>query len=116
MSAEDKMQRVSNIEDVLALVSEAQRVAFICNSLRHQTIGDKEEISFDLYKQGENSIRFTIYVVDIPKDRRNSQYAGFIVPLGRSVFTLYLNIRDTNICIVLDRMNGYFVVLMDESI
>lgn len=65
------------------MIYNVQRAAFICAGLKRTTIGDRKEISFDLFEHGEDAPRFTIYVVDIPPERKHGQYAAFIVPQGR---------------------------------
>lgn len=83
MSSEDKMQRLEKPEDVKTLISGVQQAAFVCAGLRKSNIADQNDISFDLYKHGEDVPRYTIHVVDLPHDPRFLQYAAFIVPQGR---------------------------------
>ncbi|KAF5303179.1 hypothetical protein FQA39_LY10092 [Lamprigera yunnana] len=85
MSSSDKMERLKENKDVAELVSSIQQAAFVCSSLRRSNIAKENDIWFDFYRPKENIPRYTIHIVDLPRDPKNLPYAAFIVPQGREV-------------------------------
>lgn len=79
----ERIHKVETSKELVEMISNIQRAAFICSGLKRSSIVDKKEISFDLFEHGEDIPRFTIYVVDVPPERKHGQYAAFIVPQGR---------------------------------
>lgn len=78
------MTRLDKIEEMQMQIANTQKVAFITMGLKRSSLSDDAEVTFHLYKdEQEVNPRYTVYVVDIPKDHRNSEYAAFIVPHGR---------------------------------
>ncbi|KAJ8933712.1 hypothetical protein NQ314_013842 [Rhamnusium bicolor] len=78
-----KMQRLQTEDDIILHISSVQHAAFVCSGLKRTSIVDDNDVVLDLYEPGSVSPRFTVYVVDIPPQRKYSQYAAFIVPQGR---------------------------------
>ncbi|KAF5294177.1 hypothetical protein FQR65_LT10888 [Abscondita terminalis] len=85
MSSDEKMDRMESVDEVATIISDIQQAAFVCSGLRRSNVVDENEVSFDLYRPKETTPRYTIYVVDIPHDHKNSTYAAFVVPQGREV-------------------------------
>lgn len=81
--AGDKMQRLNSVDEILATVKNVQQAALVCAGLTKNNIADEDEVSFDLFEPGKDKARFTIYILDQPFERKNGQYAAFIVPQGR---------------------------------
>lgn len=81
LAGSEKMVRIPTEDELMKNVQSVQQAAYICTGLKRTTIDD--DVHFDLYKSGENSPRYTVYVVDGPSDKKKTQYAGFIVPQGR---------------------------------
>lgn len=78
------MTRLDTVEKMQMQVANLQQVAFITIGLKRSSLNDNSEVSFHLFKdQEDTNPRYTVYVVDIPKDHRTSEYAAFIVPHGR---------------------------------
>lgn len=48
------------------------------------------QVSLDLMQPGDESPRYTLYIVDQKKCQAVNKYAVFIVPQGRYVFVNYL--------------------------
>ncbi|XP_023014100.2 eEF1A lysine and N-terminal methyltransferase homolog [Leptinotarsa decemlineata] len=89
LSASEKMQRSETEENVIAQVLNSQNAALICSGLKRSSIAEENEVVLDLFEQGVEIPRFTVYVVDVPPKKKNSQYAGFIVPEGREAEWLF---------------------------
>ncbi|KAJ8974922.1 hypothetical protein NQ317_010205 [Molorchus minor] len=85
----EKMQRFEKEEDIILHISSVQQAAFVCSGLKRCSLGNENEIVLDLYQPGDTNPRFTVYVVDGPLQRNNSQYAAFIVPQGRETEWLF---------------------------
>lgn len=81
--AGDKMQRLNSVDEILATVKNVQQAALVCAGLTKNNIADEDEVSFDLFEPGKDKARFTLYILDQPFERKNGQYAAFIVPQGR---------------------------------
>ncbi|XP_060803281.1 eEF1A lysine and N-terminal methyltransferase homolog [Amyelois transitella] len=81
--AGDKMVRLSKFEEVTEYVKSSQDAAFVTSSLARSTLADDDEVSFDLFRPGEKSPRYTLYVVDQKMQQGDNKYAVFIVPQGR---------------------------------
>lgn len=77
------MQRLKVTEEVIHLIMGTQKAAFVCSGLKRSSIVNTGEVSFELCKPGENQPRFTVNVIDIPRNSKNSEYAVFVVPHGR---------------------------------
>lgn len=83
MTTGDKMQRIETVDEMFTLITQVQEAAVLFSGLQRSSVVEEKDISVNLFKPGENSPRFTIYVVDIPPERKFSHYAAFIVPQGR---------------------------------
>ncbi|XP_045510777.1 eEF1A lysine and N-terminal methyltransferase homolog [Colias croceus] len=80
--AGDKMIRVDTPEDLQSCVKSAQDAAFITNGLGKTSLEGDDEVSLDLMVPGQDSPRYSLYVVD-QKKQAATKYAVFIVPQGR---------------------------------
>lgn len=77
------MQRLQTSDEMIDIIASTQKAAFICSGLRRGSIGEDDEVMFDLYKQVDMKPRFTVFVLEqIPKSKQ-VPYAAFIVPQGR---------------------------------
>ncbi|XP_018578007.1 methyltransferase-like protein 13 [Anoplophora glabripennis] len=85
----DKMQRFENEQDIILHISSVQQAAFVCSGLKRSSIANENEVVLDLFEPCETKPRFTVHVVDIVPQHKNSQYAAFIVPQGREVEWLF---------------------------
>ncbi|XP_047519187.1 eEF1A lysine and N-terminal methyltransferase homolog [Pieris napi] len=81
--AGEKMIRLKSPEELLSCVKSAQDTAFITNSLGKSRLDEDDEVSLDLMMPGEDTPRYTLYVVDKKKSQAVNKYAVFIVPQGR---------------------------------
>ncbi|CAH3855140.1 eEF1A lysine and N-terminal methyltransferase homolog [Pieris brassicae] len=81
--AGEKMIRLKSPEELLSCVKSAQDTAFITNSLGKSHLDEDDEVSLDLMMPGEDTPRYTLYVVDKKKSQAVNKYAVFIVPQGR---------------------------------
>lgn len=79
----ENLKRYDSEEDVINQILNIQHSAFVCSGLRHCSIADDNEVVLDLFELGDESPRFTVYVVDIPPKKQHADYAAFIVPEGR---------------------------------
>lgn len=77
------MQRMQTVEEIQNQVSNVQKSAFVMSGLKRCALTDSAEASFDLFKANDKTPRYTVHVVDIPKNHKNSEYAAFITPNGR---------------------------------
>ncbi|XP_061708112.1 eEF1A lysine and N-terminal methyltransferase homolog [Cydia pomonella] len=80
--AGDKMLRLKTAEDLRECVKSVQDTAFVTNGLAKTSLDD-EEVSLDLMQPGNDSPRYTLYVVDQKRSQAVNKYAVFIVPQGR---------------------------------
>ncbi|KAK5646559.1 hypothetical protein RI129_005023 [Pyrocoelia pectoralis] len=115
MGTEDKMVRLKKLEDVVSLIDGIQQAAFICSGLRRSNIGDQEDVSFDLYNPNGNVPRFSLHVVDIPRDHNNSSYAAFIVPQGREVEWMFSTSRGRKHLTKMTKYNRLAVITMHRG-
>lgn len=81
--AGDKMQRLQTPEELKTYVKTAQDTAFVTNGLAKTSLDEDNEVSLDLMQPGEDTPRYTLYVVDQKKTQAINKYAVFIVPQGR---------------------------------
>ncbi|KAL0848842.1 hypothetical protein ABMA28_013262 [Loxostege sticticalis] len=81
--AGDKMQRVGTPEELFGYIKSAQDTAFVTNGLAKTCLDEDNEVSLDLMQPGEDSPRYTLYIVDQKKSQAINKYAVFIVPQGR---------------------------------
>ncbi|XP_075991891.1 eEF1A lysine and N-terminal methyltransferase homolog [Anticarsia gemmatalis] len=81
--AGDKMVRLQTPEEVKSYVKSAQDTAFVTNGLAKTSLDDDNEVSLDLMQPGEDTPRYTLYVVDQKRSQAINKYAVFIVPQGR---------------------------------
>lgn len=79
----DKLQRFENEQDIILHIASVQHAAFVCSGLKRSSIANENEVVLDLFEPCDSKPRFTVYVVDIVPQPKNSQYAAFIVPQGR---------------------------------
>ncbi|KAJ8939942.1 hypothetical protein NQ318_007870 [Aromia moschata] len=84
-----KMQRLESEEDVILHISSVQHAAFVCSGLKNCSVENENEVVLDLLEPDQSNPRFTVYIVDIPPQRNNAQYAAFIVPQGREAEWLF---------------------------
>lgn len=77
------MQRLQTTNEMVDVITSVQKAAFICSGLRRGSIGDDNEVTFELFKPGEELPRFTVYVVEQAPKNKQVPYAAFIVPQGR---------------------------------
>ncbi|KAG6453988.1 eEF1A lysine and N-terminal methyltransferase homolog [Manduca sexta] len=87
--AGDKMVRLQTPEELQSHVKSAQDAAFITNGLAKTNLDDENEVSLDLMLPGEDSPRYTLYVVDKKHSQIINKYAVFIVPQGREAEWLF---------------------------
>ncbi|XP_053607536.1 eEF1A lysine and N-terminal methyltransferase homolog [Plodia interpunctella] len=87
--AGDKMLRLSKPEEVTEYVKSAQDAAFVTSGLAKTSLDENDEVSLDLYRPGESSPRYTLYVVDQKRTQAVNKYAVFIVPQGRETEWLF---------------------------
>lgn len=85
----DKMVRYETLEQIKEQIFSTQQAAFIFTSLKKSSIVDDNEVSMDLFESGNEKPKYTIYIVDIPPEKNNEQYAAFIVPQGREAEWLF---------------------------
>nr|CAI5842659.1 unnamed protein product [Callosobruchus analis] len=85
----EKMQRYEKEEEIISSIANVQNASFVCSGLKRSSIEEENEVVLDLYEPGSKNPRFTVYVVDIPPQHNNAQYAGFIVPEGREAEWLF---------------------------
>lgn len=83
LTASDKMQRLNTKAEMQMQVANVQKAAFVTSGLKRASLAEGGEASFDLFQEGDTIPRYTVYVVDIPKNHKNSEYAAFIAPHGR---------------------------------
>ncbi|XP_028174754.1 eEF1A lysine and N-terminal methyltransferase homolog isoform X3 [Ostrinia furnacalis] len=81
--AGDKMQRVASPDELFGYIKSAQDTAFVTNGLAKTSLDEDNEVSLDLMQPGEDSPRYTLYIVDQKKSQAINKYAVFIVPQGR---------------------------------
>ncbi|XP_068621193.1 eEF1A lysine and N-terminal methyltransferase homolog [Battus philenor] len=81
--AGDKMIRLDNPRELLDCVKSIQDTAFVTNGLARTNLDENDEVSLDLMQPGEDTPRYTLYVVDQKKTQSINKYAVFIVPQGR---------------------------------
>ncbi|XP_011301655.1 methyltransferase-like protein 13 isoform X1 [Fopius arisanus] len=74
--------RISTPEEFINSVLSNQQSALVCDRLQKRSIADVGEVNLDLYLPGNDSPRYTIYVLDRPSTSGKS-YAAFLVPQGR---------------------------------
>ncbi|GAB0099541.1 methyltransferase-like protein 13 [Sergentomyia squamirostris] len=77
------IQRVDNVVDFIEAIRSVQKAAMVVSGLHKINISDHNEVSLDLYQPGENTPRYTIYVLDQKGPFGAEKYASFIVPQGR---------------------------------
>ncbi|XP_017469332.1 PREDICTED: methyltransferase-like protein 13 [Rhagoletis zephyria] len=85
----DKMQRLSNAEELTNAVAAVQKAALICNGLARTNIAGHNEVVMDLCQPGESNPRYTVHVLDQPPARGLGKFAAFIVPQGREIEWLF---------------------------
>ncbi|XP_072936789.1 eEF1A lysine and N-terminal methyltransferase homolog [Epargyreus clarus] len=81
--AGEKMQRLETTEELKACIKSIQDTAFVTNGLAKTTLDGDDEVSLDLMQPGEETPRYTLYVVDQKRSQAINKYAVFIVPQGR---------------------------------
>ncbi|CAH2065892.1 unnamed protein product, partial [Iphiclides podalirius] len=81
--AGDKMIRLNAPQELQDCVKSIQDTAFITNGLAKTNLDDNDEVSLDLIQPGEETPRYTLYVVDQKRSHSMNKYAVFIVPQGR---------------------------------
>ncbi|XP_036347885.1 eEF1A lysine and N-terminal methyltransferase homolog [Rhagoletis pomonella] len=79
----DKMQRLSNAEELTNAVAAVQKAALTCNGLARTNIAGHNEVVMDLCQPGESNPRYTVHVLGQPPTRGLGKFAAFIVPQGR---------------------------------
>ncbi|XP_044752942.1 eEF1A lysine and N-terminal methyltransferase homolog [Coccinella septempunctata] len=116
MSSNDKMQRFESIDQVKEAVLNTQRALFICSSLQQRSIEAENEVSFDLYEADSSKLKYTVYVVDIIPDKKNTSYAAFIVPQGRESEWLFSTKNGRKKLASISRCNRLLVVTMHRGL
>lgn len=81
--AGDKMLRLQSLDELQSHVKSAQDAAFITNGLARTSLDNDDEVTLDLMQPGEDSPRYTLYIVDQRRSQAINKYAVFIVPQGR---------------------------------
>ncbi|KAJ0181574.1 hypothetical protein K1T71_002296 [Dendrolimus kikuchii] len=81
--AGDKMLRLQTVEELQSRVKSAQDAAFVTNGLARTNLEDDDEVVLDLMQPGDDSPRYTLYIVDQRRSQAINKYAVFIVPQGR---------------------------------
>ncbi|XP_073967697.1 eEF1A lysine and N-terminal methyltransferase homolog [Choristoneura fumiferana] len=81
--AGDKMIRLKSADEVRDSVKSVQDTAFVTNGLTKTSLEGEDEVSLDLMQPGEESPRYTLYIVDQKQSQAINKYAVFIVPQGR---------------------------------
>ncbi|CAG9825256.1 unnamed protein product [Phaedon cochleariae] len=115
LGSSEKMVRYEKEEDVISQISNVQHAAFICTGLKNTSIADENEVVLDLYEQGTDSPRFTVYVVDVPPQVRNSQYAGFIVPEGREAEWLFSTKDGRKKLVEITKFNRLAIIILHRG-
>ncbi|XP_063984530.1 eEF1A lysine and N-terminal methyltransferase homolog isoform X2 [Diachasmimorpha longicaudata] len=80
--------RISTPEEFINSVLSVQQSALVCDRLQNKNVADVGEVNLDLYIPGNDSPRYSIYVLDRPSTRGKS-YAVFLVPQGRGTDWLF---------------------------
>ncbi|XP_015114910.1 eEF1A lysine and N-terminal methyltransferase homolog [Diachasma alloeum] len=80
--------RISTPEEFINSVLSVQQSALVCDRLQKKSVADVGEVNLDLYIPGNDSPRYTIYVLDRPSTKGKS-YAAFLVPQGRDTDWLF---------------------------
>lgn len=83
LTANEKTSRLETVEDMQMQVANVQKVALVTAGLKRTHLSDGSEVSFDLCNGRESNPRYTVFVVDIERNLKFSEYAAFIVPHGR---------------------------------
>ncbi|CAH0404585.1 unnamed protein product [Chilo suppressalis] len=81
--AGEKMVRMSTAEELAAYVKSAQDTAFVTNGLAKTNLHEDNEVTLDLIQPGEDTPRYTLFIVDQKHKQAVNKYAVFIVPQGR---------------------------------
>ncbi|KAL4720207.1 hypothetical protein ACJJTC_005086, partial [Scirpophaga incertulas] len=82
--AGEKMIRLSTPSELAGYVKSTQDAAFVTNGLAKTSLHEDNEVSLDLMQPGEDSPRYTLYIVDQKRNHQTlNKYAVFIVPQGR---------------------------------
>ncbi|CAH0557061.1 unnamed protein product [Brassicogethes aeneus] len=116
LGSADKMQRLESTEEVKTHVSSTQQAAFICSGLKRSSLSDDLEVTLDLYQPGDSTKpRFTVYVVDINPEPKNSQYAAFIVPQGREAEWLFSTKAGRKHLVKMTKHNRLTIVTMHRG-
>ncbi|CAK1603562.1 unnamed protein product [Parnassius mnemosyne] len=81
--AGDKMVRLDTPQELQDCIRSVQDTAFVTNGLTKTTLDENDEVAMDLMQPGEESPRYTLYIVDQKRAQSINKYAIFIVPQGR---------------------------------
>ncbi|XP_014360897.2 eEF1A lysine and N-terminal methyltransferase homolog [Papilio machaon] len=81
--AGEKMIRLDTPQELQDCVKSVQDTAFVTNGLAKTNLDEDDEVSLDLMQPGEETPRYTLYVVDQKRTQAANKYAVFIVPQGR---------------------------------
>lgn len=114
LAGNDKMQRIAQEEDLIKQISSAQQAAFVCSGLKNSNISD-DNISFDMFLPNDDKPRYTVFVTDIPPNRKNMQYAAFIVPQGRETEWMFSTIDGRKELASMSKCNRLAVVIMHRN-
>lgn len=110
------MQKCETVEEVISYILSAQQAAFVCSSLKKSSIGEQNEISLDLYEQNNPlKPRYTVYVVEISPEAKNSPYAAFIVPEGRETEWLFSTKTGRKNLVTMTNHNRLAIVTMHRG-
>ncbi|XP_066597380.1 eEF1A lysine and N-terminal methyltransferase homolog [Prorops nasuta] len=86
---DNAIERFSTTEEVVAALLAAQQSALVFNSVCKKSIAEFGEVSFDLHQPGQRFPRYTVYLLDTPRVRREKTYACFIIPQGKEMDWLF---------------------------
>ncbi|XP_013147174.1 PREDICTED: methyltransferase-like protein 13 [Papilio polytes] len=81
--AGEKMIRLETSQELQDCVKSVQDTAFVTNGLARTNLDEDDEVSLDLMQPGEETPRYTLYVVDQKRSQAANKYAVFVVPQGR---------------------------------
>lgn len=90
MSQGEVIVRMTALEETAAAVKTMQDTALVCSGLNRCSLANTGEVTVELSRSGDQIPRYTVIVADSPdvKDTGNMKFAAFIVPQGRSVYTI----------------------------
>ncbi|XP_059608675.1 eEF1A lysine and N-terminal methyltransferase homolog [Phlebotomus argentipes] len=109
------IQRVETEEEFIEAIRSAQKAAMVVAGLHRMSIADEKEVSLDLYRPGEDSARFTIYVLDQKGHFGAGKYASFIVPQGRESEWLFFTPEGRRRLLKTVRYNRLSIVTMHRG-